>query len=88
MNLVAQTYGRAHVGAGDEIVISAMEHHSNIVPWQLLCEEKNARIRTVPITRTGEFMLDEYRELLGPKTRLVVVTHISNALGTINPCRR
>ena len=85
VNLVAQTYGRTHVGAGDEIVISAMEHHSNIVPWQLLCEEKNARIRTVPITRTGEFMMDEYRELLGPKTRLVAVTYISNALGTINP---
>ena len=85
INLVASTFGRAHVAAGDEIVISHMEHHSNIVPWQMLCEEKGARLRVIPITDAGELRLDEYERLLGPKTRLVAVTHVSNALGTINP---
>jgi cysteine desulfurase/selenocysteine lyase len=85
INLVAATFGRAHVAAGDEIVISHMEHHSNIVPWQMLCEEKGARLRVIPITDAGELQLDEYERLLGRKTRLVAVTHVSNALGTINP---
>jgi cysteine desulfurase / selenocysteine lyase len=85
INLVAATYGRVHVGAGDEVVISEMEHHSNIVPWQLLCEEKGARLRVVPITDSGDLHLDAYARLLGPRTRLVAVTHVSNALGTINP---
>ena len=85
INLVAQTYGRAHVGPGDEIVISEMEHHSNIVPWQMLCEEKGARLRVIPITDAGELRLDEYERLLNDRTRIVAITHVSNALGTINP---
>jgi cysteine desulfurase/selenocysteine lyase len=85
INLVAQTYGRRHVGAGDEVLITAMEHHSNIVPWQILCEEKGARLRVAPINDRGELLLEEFEKLLGPKTRLVAVTHLSNALGTINP---
>ena len=85
INLVAQTYGRQHVRAGDEIVISEMEHHSNIVPWQLLCEEKGARLRVVPITDAGELRLDEFERLLGPRTKFVSIVHLSNSLGTINP---
>jgi cysteine desulfurase/selenocysteine lyase len=85
VNLVAQTYGRANVGAGDEILITGLEHHSNIVPWQMLCEEKGARLRVIPITDAGELRLDEYERLLGARTRIVAVTHVSNALGTINP---
>jgi cysteine desulfurase/selenocysteine lyase len=85
INLVAQTYGRAHVGAGDEIVISEMEHHSNIVPWQMLCEEKGARLRVIPISDAGELRLDTYERLLSDRTRIVAITHVSNALGTINP---
>jgi len=85
INLVAYTYGRRHIGAGDEIVISAMEHHSNIVPWQILCEEKQAILRIAPINQRGELLLDEFEKLLGPRTKLVSVVHVSNALGTINP---
>ena len=85
INLVAYTYGRRHVQAGDEIVISAMEHHSNIVPWQILCEEKQAILRIAPINQRGELLLDEFEKLLGPRTKLVSVVHVSNALGTINP---
>ena len=85
INLVAATFGRARVGAGDEVVISEMEHHSNIVPWQMLCEEKGARLRVVPITDSGELRLAEYERLLGARTRLVAITHVSNALGTVNP---
>ena len=85
INLVAATYGRAHVGNGDEVLITEMEHHSNIVPWQMLCEEKGAHLRVVPITDSGELRLDEYERLLSPRTRIVAVTHVSNALGTINP---
>jgi cysteine desulfurase/selenocysteine lyase len=85
VNLVAHSYGRAHVAAGDEIVVSAMEHHSNIVPWQLLCEEKGARLRVVPVTATGELDLDAYQRLLTDRTRLVSIVHVSNALGTVNP---
>ena len=85
INLVAHAYGRWRVGRGDEIVISAMEHHSNIVPWQLLCEARGASLRVAPIDDAGELMLDAFEALLGPRTRLVAVTHMSNALGTINP---
>jgi len=85
INLVASTYGRANVGPGDEIVISEMEHHSNIVPWQRLCEEKGASLRVIPITDAGELQLDVCENLLGSRTRLVAVTHVSNALGTVNP---
>jgi cysteine desulfurase / selenocysteine lyase len=85
INLVAQTYGRTHVAAGDEVLITAMEHHSNIVPWQLLCEEKGARLRVAPINDNGELVLEEFERLLGPRTKIVAVGHISNALGTINP---
>ncbi|HXH24296.1 MAG TPA: aminotransferase class V-fold PLP-dependent enzyme, partial [Vicinamibacterales bacterium] len=85
INLVAQTWGRANVREGDEIVISEMEHHSNIVPWQMLCEQTGARLRVVPITDAGELALEAYERLLGGRTRLVAVTHVSNALGTINP---
>ena len=88
INLVAQTFGRQQVGEGDEVVISAMEHHSNIVPWQMLCEEKGARLRVVPITDAGELMLDEYASLIGPRTKLVSIVHMSNSLGTINPVRQ
>jgi cysteine desulfurase / selenocysteine lyase len=87
INLVAQTYGRAHVQAGDEILITALEHHSNIVPWQMLCEEKGARLRVVPINDRGEVSLEEFEKLLGEKTRVVAFGHVSNALGTINPVR-
>ena len=85
INLVAQTYGRTHVGAGDEVVITAMEHHSNIVPWQLLCDEKKAKLRVAPINDKGELILEEFEKLLNPRTKIVSVGHVSNALGTINP---
>jgi len=85
INLVAQTYGRANVHPGDEILISHMEHHSNIVPWQLLCEQSGARLRVIPINDAGELELDAFKELLSDKTRIVAVTHVSNALGTVNP---
>ncbi len=88
INLVAQTYGRKHVGAGDEILITAMEHHSNIVPWQMLCEEKDAKLRVLPINDRGELLMDELPKLLGPRTKLLAVTHVSNALGTITPLRK
>jgi len=84
INLVAGSFGRTHLHAGDEVLISAMEHHSNIVPWQLVCEEKQARLRVIPMNDAGELLLDEYQKLLTEKTRIVAVTHISNALGTIN----
>lgn len=87
INLVAQTYGRAHLAAGDEVLITAMEHHSDIVPWQLLCEEKQARLRVAPINDTGELILEEFERLLSPRTKIVAVAHISNALGTINPIK-
>ena len=87
INLVAQTYGRTHVSAGDEIVISAMEHHSNIVPWQMLCEEKGAVLRVIPINDRGEVEFDQFEKLLNHRTRLVAVSHVSNALGSINPVR-
>jgi cysteine desulfurase/selenocysteine lyase len=88
INLVAQTYGRRTVGPGDEVVITALEHHSNIVPWQILCEEKGAVLRVVPIDDAGEVDVDAYERLLGERTRLVAVAHVSNALGTIVPVKR
>jgi cysteine desulfurase/selenocysteine lyase len=84
INLVAESYGRGHVGAGDDIVLTAMEHHSNIVPWQRLSEEKGARLRVVPMTDAGELELDRLAAVLSDRTRLVAVVHVSNALGTIN----
>ncbi len=87
INLVVQTYGRRHVGSGDEVLITAMEHHSNIVPWQMLCEEKGAKLRVAPINDRGELVLDEFEKLLGPRTKIAAVAHLSNALGTINPVR-
>ncbi len=88
INLVAASWGRKNVKEGDEIVISALEHHSNIVPWQMLCEEKGAKLRVIPMDDRGELLLDEYEKLLGPRTRMVAVGHVSNALGTINPVRQ
>ncbi len=88
INLVASSWGRKNVKAGDEIVISTLEHHSNIVPWQMLCEEKGARLRVIPVDDRGELLLEEYEKLLGPRTRMVAVGHVSNALGTINPVRQ
>ena len=88
INLVAQTFGRSRLGPGDEVVISGMEHHSNIVPWQLVCEEKGARLRVAPFSDAGELLVDELEALLGPRTRLVSVVHMSNSLGTVNPVRR
>ena len=85
INLVAQTFGRQHLKAGDEVLITHMEHHSNIVPWQLLCEQCDAELRVAPIDETGTLQLDEFERLLGPRTRLVSVVHLSNSLGTINP---
>ena len=85
INLVAQSFGRRNVGPGDEIVITHMEHHSNIVPWQLLCEQVGARLRVAPIDDSGTLQLDALEGLLGPRTRLVSVVHLSNSLGTINP---
>ena len=85
INLVAQSYGRANIGAGDEVLITAMEHHSNIVPWQLLCEEKGAKLQVAPINERGELALYECEKLLTSRTKLVSLAHLSNALGTINP---
>jgi cysteine desulfurase/selenocysteine lyase len=88
VNLVAQTYGRKNVRGGDEVLISALEHHSNIVPWQLLCDEKGAHLKVAPINDRGEIILEELERLLGPRTKIVAVAHISNALGTVNPVKQ
>lgn len=88
INLVASTFGRKFIDEGDEIIISTMEHHSNIVPWQMLCEEKGAVLKVIPINEAGEIILEEYEKLLSPRTKLVSVVHISNALGTINPIKQ
>ncbi|MDD5201163.1 MAG: SufS family cysteine desulfurase [Terrimicrobiaceae bacterium] len=85
INLVAQSYGKKHIEAGDEILLTELEHHANIVPWQLLAEQVGAVIRVVPINDRGELILDEYVKLLGPRTKIVSVAHVSNALGTLNP---
>ena len=88
INLVAQSYARTVLNLGDEIVISTMEHHSNIVPWQMVCRERGAVLRVIPMTDDGELMLDAYEKMLGPHTRLVAIVHVSNALGTINPVQQ
>jgi cysteine desulfurase / selenocysteine lyase len=88
INLVAQSWGRKNIGAGDEVLISAIEHHSNIVPWQLLCDEKGAKVRVVPVNDRGELLMDEYERMLTDRVKIVAVGHISNALGTINPIKR
>ena len=85
INLVAYTWGRKNINAGDEIIISAMEHHSNIVPWQLLCEEKGAVLKVIPVDDAGELLMEEYKRMLSARTKLVAVVHASNSLGTINP---
>lgn len=87
VNLVAQTYGRQKVQAGDEILISAMEHHSNIVPWQILCQQTGAVLRVIPMSRSGELIAEEFERLLTEKTRILALVHVSNALGTVNPIR-
>jgi len=88
INLVAHSWGRGHVGEGDEIIISAIEHHSNIVPWQILCEEKRAKLRVIPVNDAGEVLVDEYAKMLNDRTRIVAFGHASNALGTINPVKK
>jgi cysteine desulfurase/selenocysteine lyase len=88
INLVMHGYGRKFIGPGDEIIISAMEHHANIVPWQMLCEEKGAILRVIPMNDAGELIQDEYDALLSEKTKFVAFTHVSNALGTVNPVKR
>ena len=87
INLVMHGYGRKFINAGDEIIISAMEHHANIVPWQMLCEEKGAKLRVIPMNDAGELLQDDYHGLLNERTKLVAITHVSNALGTINPIK-
>jgi cysteine desulfurase / selenocysteine lyase len=88
INLIAQTYGRRNIQRGDQVLISEMEHHSNIVPWQMLCEERKANLRVVPINDDGELVMKEYERLLHKRTKLVALTHVSNALGTVNPLRQ
>ncbi len=88
INLIAQTFGKAHIKAGDEILITAMEHHSNIVPWQMLCEETGAVLKVAPINLQGELIIDAFEDLISDKTRLVSVVHMSNALGSINPVKK
>jgi cysteine desulfurase/selenocysteine lyase len=88
INLVAQTWGRQNIKAGDEIIISTMEHHSNIVPWHILCEEKSAVLRVIPVNEHGEIIFDEFKKLLTDKTKLVSIVHVSNVLGTINPVKQ
>jgi cysteine desulfurase/selenocysteine lyase len=88
INLVASSWGRRFLGSGDEVLISAMEHHSNIVPWQLICEERGAVLRVIPMNGRGELLLDACEDLLGERTKLVAVSHVSNSLGTVNPIRQ
>lgn len=87
INLVANGYGRKFINEGDEIVVSQMEHHANIVPWQMIAEQRGARIRVIPMNENGELIIDEYENLLNERTRMVAVAHVSNALGTVNPIR-
>ena len=87
INLVSSTWGRANIKAGDEIIISAMEHHSNIVPWQILCEEKGGILKVIPVNDEGEFSIEDFRSLVSERTKLVSIVHVSNALGTINPVK-
>jgi len=88
VNLVAQSYARPRFKAGDEIIVSALEHHANIVPWQMVCEQTGATLKVAPIDRRGEFLFDEYQKLLSPRTKLVAVAHVSNVLGTVLPVKR
>src|SRR5690606_21041822 len=88
VNLVAQAFARPRFRAGDEILITALEHHANIVPWQLVCEQTGCTLKVAPIDRTGELQIEELEKLLSPRTRLVAVAHVSNALGTVLPVRR
>jgi cysteine desulfurase/selenocysteine lyase len=88
INLVASSYGRGHVGKGDEVLITGLEHHSNIVPWQMLCDEKGAHLRVAPLDDRGDVILEEMERLIGPRTKLVAFAHVSNALGTVNPVKR
>ncbi len=88
INLAAQTFGRQHLKPGDEVLISGLEHHSNIVPWQILCEQTGARLQVAPINEAGEVELEVFEKRLGPRTKLVALAHVSNALGTINPVKR
>ena len=87
INLVAQTYGRANFNEGDEVIISHMEHHSNIVPWQLICEEKNAKLKVVPINDNGELIFEEFEKLITDRTKFISIVHVSNSLGTVNPVK-
>jgi cysteine desulfurase/selenocysteine lyase len=87
INLVASSWGRANLGPGDEVLITAMEHHSNIVPWQMICEEKGACLVVIPMNRQGELLVEEAARLIGPRTKIVALAHVSNSLGTINPVR-
>ncbi len=88
VNLVASAYGRKFIGEGDEIVLSQMEHHSNIVPWQMIAEERGARIRVIPMTYAGELILDEYDNMLNDRTKIVAIAHVSNSIGTVNPVKK
>lgn len=88
INLVAHSYGKTFINAGDEVIISAMEHHSNIVPWQLLCKERGALLKVIPMNDEGELLLDEFEKMLSPKTKIVAVVYVSNSLGTINPIKK
>ena len=87
INLVAYSYGRKFIGEGDEIIISEMEHHSNILPWQQVAEEKGAKIRVIPMNERGELVIDEYENMLNERTKIVAVSHVSNSLGTVNPVK-
>ena len=87
INLVASSYGNEHVKEGDEVIVSHLEHHSNIVPWQMLCERKNAKLKVIPVNDRGELIIEEYKKLLSSKTRIVTVNHTSNSLGTMNPVK-
>lgn len=88
INLVAFSFGKKFIGKGDEVIISAMEHHSNIVPWQMICEEKDARLRIIPINDSGEIIMEEFEKLLNARSRIVAINHISNTLGTVNPVKK
>ena len=87
INFIATAFGKKYVNAGDEIIVSEMEHHSNILPWQQLCEEKNAVLKVIPMTDSGELRIDEYKKLLSTKTKLIAIAHVSNTLGTVNPVK-
>jgi len=87
INLIATAFGKKYVNAGDEIIVSEMEHHSNILPWQQLCEEKNAVLKVIPMTDSGELRMDEYKKLLSEKTKLIAIAHVSNTIGTVNPVK-